>query len=265
MPGRRHHALRRRDVDAFAVDADAARRDQRLGRPGLDLGQPQPHELVDIAVIVGQQHPGLHRAPVRAGVVDQPAQRIIDPDRVEQGEWARLALDQLIGAVGDLVADQREQRRREIAREFGGGDLAASEFVAAFERVGIGDFLAADAGLDRRAIFRDERPELVEQIGAEFAGLRHRGRVDPRGGEFGVAAPRRRRQLRGLVGHAQHRIAIALAIFQGRRLAGVEEALQVAAERRARLVIEPLEPIDGGFGGRCGLEAHGARILLVRF
>ena len=41
-------------------------------------------ELVDVAVVVGQQDPRLHMAPVAAGVVHQPAQREVHPRAIEQ-------------------------------------------------------------------------------------------------------------------------------------------------------------------------------------
>ena len=96
--------------------------------------------------------------------MDEPAQRIIDPRRVEQRERPLDAGADVERAVGDLVADHGERGRGEIARELGGGGAAAAEFVAALEHVGVGDLLRADADLDRRAEFLDQRLELFEQI-----------------------------------------------------------------------------------------------------
>ena len=53
-------------------------------------------------------------------------------------------------AVGDLIADRRQQRRRKIAGQFGRRDAVAAEFIARFQNVRVGDFLGADGNLDRR-------------------------------------------------------------------------------------------------------------------
>ena len=87
--------------------------------PGSQLLEAPAHELVDIAMIVGQQHPGLHRAPIRARVVHQPPQRIIDARRVEQRQRPLGAGIDVECPVGDLVADHRERRRRKMARRSG--------------------------------------------------------------------------------------------------------------------------------------------------
>jgi hypothetical protein len=74
------------------------------------------------------------------------------------------------GAVGDLVTGRLQQWCREMPCQLARRDIAAPEFAAAVERVGVGKLLAADAGLDGCALFIDERPQLVEEIGAEFSG-----------------------------------------------------------------------------------------------
>ena len=149
--------------------------------------QAPAHELVDVAVIVGQQDPGLDVAPVGAGVVHQAAQRVIDAHGVEQRERA-LGVGRLSNsAVGDLVADHREQRRREIAGEVGGGGAAAPEVVAGLEHVGIGDLLGADADLDLGAVIRRPAAAAAQQIGAEIGGLGHRGGIDAGRGNLAKA------------------------------------------------------------------------------
>ncbi len=110
-------------------------------------------ELVDIAMIVGEQHPGLHVAPVRARVMHQPAQRIIYPRGVEQSERALGAGTDFKHPVGDFVADDGERGRREMARDVGRADAAAPEFVAALEHVRVGDLLRARPDFDLGAIF----------------------------------------------------------------------------------------------------------------
>ena len=87
---------------------DIARQHQ-LGdaRVAAQLLQAPAHELVDIAVIVGQQHPRLHRPPVGARVMHEAPQRVIDARGVEQRERPLGVRADLELAVGDLVADHR--------------------------------------------------------------------------------------------------------------------------------------------------------------
>ena len=85
MPGDGRHARLRFFRRQRSVDDDIAGQDHPLhAGVGLELLQSPLHELVDIAVIVGEQHPGLHRAPVRARVVDEAPQRVVDAWRIEQ-------------------------------------------------------------------------------------------------------------------------------------------------------------------------------------
>ena len=84
-------------------------------RTAAALVQPREadaHELVDVAVIVGQQHPALHVPPVAAGVVHEAAQRVVDAGGIEQRQRQSAAVVEIDEAVGDLVAD--------------GGEIAAS-------------------------------------------------------------------------------------------------------------------------------------------
>ena len=148
----------------------------------------------------------------------EPAQGIVDPRRVEQGERPLAVVDEL--AVGGLVADRGERGDGEMAREFGRVGAAAGQFVAAFDHVGVGNLLRPDPDLDQRAIFRDQRLELFEQIVAKVGRLRHRRRIDAALAEFGVGARVRRRRPVRLVDQAQFGIAEQRARLGGRRLAG---------------------------------------------
>ena len=152
------------------------------------LFEPPAHELIDIAVIVGQQHPRLHRAPVGAGVMDEPAQRIVYASRVEQRERSLGAESDLVLPVGNLVADRRERSRGKMQRELGGGHAAAAELVAALEHVGVSDLSRAVADLDFGAEFVDQRAQLLEQVVAKIPGLGHRRRINPGSSELGEGA-----------------------------------------------------------------------------
>ena len=134
--------------------------------------------MIDVALVVGEEDPGLDRAPVRARVVNQAAQREIDADGVEQGERPRPALLERPGAVDDLVADIGEHRRREMARELGDGELAVNEFVAFLGDEGIRDLLLAAADIDPGAELLGQRAQLFEEILAKERGLRHGRRIE---------------------------------------------------------------------------------------
>ena len=89
VPGDGEHARfrllrRKRAID----DGVAGQHHLRDALVGVELLQSPLHELVDIAVVVRQQHPGLHRAPVGARVMHEPSQRIIDARRVERAQAA---------------------------------------------------------------------------------------------------------------------------------------------------------------------------------
>ena len=199
----------------------------------MKLLQAPLHELVDIAVIVGQQHPGLHRPPVGAGIVHEPAQRIIDARRVEQGERPLGAEVEL--AVRGLVADRGERRHGKETRELRRVGAAARQLIAAFDHIRVGNLLRADADLDRGAVFRDQRLELLEQIGAKFRRLRDRRRVDAGFAELGEGARAREGRAIGRIDQAQFRIAEQGAGRSRRRLAVLEKALDRAAQGVASL------------------------------
>ena len=77
-----------------------------------------------------------------------------------------------LGAVGDLVPDQREERGRKVAREVGRGDRAARQLVAALEHVRVRDLLATNANLDAGAVIPNKRMQQFEKVLAEERRLR---------------------------------------------------------------------------------------------
>ena len=183
----------------------------------------------------------------------EAAERIIDARRVEQGERPLGAEVEL--AVRGLVADRGQRRHGKEARELGGvGAAAARQFVAAFDHVGVGNLLRADADLDRGAVFRDERLELLEQIGAKVRRLGDRRRVDAGLAELGEGARARERRAVGRIGQAQFGIAEQGARRRRGRLAILEKALDGAVQRLRRLVVQANEPVDRLMGRRHPLE-----------
>jgi len=63
----------------------------------------QAHELVDVELVVGEQHKVLERTRRGAGVVAQPVQRVVHTRRREQRQGLRLAGLGLPGTVGNAV------------------------------------------------------------------------------------------------------------------------------------------------------------------
>ena len=161
--GLRFRFLRR----GAGIDDDIARQHQLARRAGAQLFEPPMDELVDVAVVVGQQQPRLHRAPVGAGVVDEPAQRVIDARRVEQSdrplEPGRISNAPSVISSPTTASDGTGKKRASSAavapRRKSSSPLS--------RHVRIRDFLPADADLDRRAEFLNQRLELFEQIVAE--------------------------------------------------------------------------------------------------
>ncbi len=78
-------------------------------------------------MIVGEQDEALDVLGRGAGVVAQPRQREIGPERVEQRERADRVGHARQHAVGDLVADVGELGRGEPARQFGRADVVERE------------------------------------------------------------------------------------------------------------------------------------------
>ncbi len=97
-------------------------------------------------------------------------QRIVDADRIEEGQGLRLAGAMVPFAIGDLVADMGELRGGEVQRQFGGGDAVAAEVVARFDDIGVGDFLGGALDLDRRLVVAHEVAELLDEVAAEMVG-----------------------------------------------------------------------------------------------
>ena len=70
-------------------------------------------EMLDVALVVGQQHEALEVLRVRAGVVVEPLQAVVDALGGEQRQRRRLAAAGAPGAVGDVVVGVAEVGHRE--------------------------------------------------------------------------------------------------------------------------------------------------------
>ena len=258
VPWARGDGFLRSFGNVAAPDLGAARQHHAL--VGTALGEPcqaPAHELVDVAVIVGEQNPLLHVAPVAARIVHEPAQRVVDAHRIEQGERTRLSLRHLPLAVHHLVADEGEQRGGKMARKLAGGYPGPADVVDALQHVRVGDLLAADLDCDLGVVLGDQGLELLEQVPAEVVRVRDRRRIDARPLELGERTPRARRRSHLAADDAQQRIAESSAILGRRRLAGRQIAVERARQRRAGAGIDRLQAIDSRLGRQ--------RLLVVRF
>ena len=104
---RRHHAQR---IKRLGGQTGAARHNVA----GLDKGNvvtvrvghgrvAQAHELINVELVVGEQHEVLEALGRGAGVVAQPLQRVVDARGRKERQRLRLARARLVRAVGNAV------------------------------------------------------------------------------------------------------------------------------------------------------------------
>src|SRR3546814_13583764 len=96
-------------------------------------------DLVDIAVIVGEQYVALEMLGRGAGIVAQPREAEIGAQRVEQRERLRRGRIESEQTVGELVADIGALGGREMARQLPRGDAAHVRSVPRAKHVRTGD------------------------------------------------------------------------------------------------------------------------------
>ncbi len=141
----------------------------------------QHAELVDVELVVREQHEVLE--VVRAGgrIVRQPVQRIVDALRGKRRQRHRLAWQRLVGAVGDVVVG---------AVEVGHVEQVAKRPVDAVGHRGVdmGSFEEGEMHRNRRLGFADghrnaviahQQAQLLMQVGREQIRPRDRRRVVP--------------------------------------------------------------------------------------
>ena len=132
-----------------------------------------------------------------------------------------------------------------MPRQFGRRDVAVSEFVAAIEHVGVGHLLVADAHLKGGAIFRHQRPQLLEQVGAEESRLGDRGGIDAGRLEFAPGAAGHRDRTVRLPHQAKFGITEAPALLRVRRRAARSKARQRITLRLHGIGMHRLQPVYG--------------------
>ncbi len=220
------------------------------------LFQAVQNELVDIAVIVGQQNPRLYVAPVAAGVMHQTAQREIHPRSVEQRQWQRVDVGPVIQAVGNAIGGGRQVGAREHPCQRRSGDARAGQLIALLDHVRIRNALLAHADFDRHGEIVHQRNELFEQVLFEGFGLRDGNAVGARQLHLGVGTGGHRYFALAFVDQAQFRVAELRALFGG----GFDAVFQVALERLTQRtgsafmqLGEPFYSLLGGVDNNKGL------------
>ena len=159
----------------------------RLDESGVGAGRvahcrvAQAHELVDVELVVGEQHEVLEMIGRGAGVVAQPVQRVIHARCGEQRQrlphLAVLAGLGLISAVGNPIVHRGEVGQVEQVPH----QQAARRVQRAFEVVVLGqrkmhrDRLRAGTDLDGHLVVAQQQVELLSVVVAEQVGPRQRG------------------------------------------------------------------------------------------
>ena len=175
----RHHVARLDEGDVVAVG---------IGH----LLVAQAHELVDVELVVGEQHEVLEPVGRRAGVVAQAVQRVVHARRGEQRQRLRLAGPCLAGAVGDAVVHRAQVRQVEhVAHQRAAlGLQRAFDVIVLGEREMHRDRLRAGAHFQFDAVVLPQQAELLQVVVAIQVRPRERGLEAAGAGDEAVAQAR---------------------------------------------------------------------------
>ena len=225
---------------------DVARLDEGVvsAAAGLHQRARMGAELVDVELVVGEQHEVLEEMRAGRRVVRQPVQRIVDALGGEGGERHRLAGRHLEGAVDDVVVGAGQVRHVE--------QVAQRPLDArGHRRLDIAAFEEGEMQRDRRlrlahghrhAVVADQEAQLLGQVAVEQIGPGDGGGVAAGLGH--VAIGEARVDLReGGRRHRDFRVEGAIAPLPvaalGQRLAG--QSLERAAQEGGVARIERLQ------------------------
>ncbi len=203
---------------------------------------------------------------VGAGVVIEPAQRVIDAGGAKQRQRLGRAGLKLERAVGDGIVHggqirhvERIAQRSRHGRVLAGGDGSFDVDVAAIGEVD-GDRLAGLADFDGHAVVLDQQPDLLGEIGPEqirpgHAGFVHAGPGDETIGQTRVE-PRMRR------GRDADKWIVSPRPRRDRLAADI--GFEPVAQEFGVALVDLFETGDGrsrvgkGFGGDGGRRLHGS-------
>ncbi|MPL60802.1 hypothetical protein SDC9_06364 [bioreactor metagenome] len=192
---------KRRDHPVGGGDLGIARGDEArvtLGR----IGEFRPRhllELLDVELVVGEQHVVLEMLGRGRGVMAEPRERIVDALRGEGRKMARAVRVRPGGAVHDVVVHRGEVGHVE--------DVAQREGEHAFLRHGHAglrgdgemhrDRRRRGTNLHRHAMVADQKPDLLRQIVAEQVGPGDRRHIGARQRHMAEAEPAVGLEMRG--------------------------------------------------------------------
>ncbi|VVN05878.1 hypothetical protein PS623_03531 [Pseudomonas fluorescens] len=244
-----HQRLGLAFVQAFFDDHVAGQDHAHKARVVTQLLKAMGDELVNVAVVVGQQDPWLHMAPVATGVVHQAAQREVHAGGVEQRQRQIVGIAPVPQAIGDIVGGSRQVGAGEHPRQGGGGDAGAGQFIALLDHVRVGDVLLADADFHGHRVVVHKGPQLVEQVAAEGFRLGHGDAVGASDLDLAIGTGGGRDFAVAVVGQAQGWVAVQGALFGVRFGAVLEVTLEGLTEGTGGLFMQGRQTVDGLFGG----------------
>ena len=124
-------------------------------------------KLVNITVIVGQQDPRLHMAPVAAGVMHQPAQGKIDPRRIEQRQRQRIGVLPIVQAISNAISGSGQVGAGEHSHQRCGRHAGAGQLITLFDDVRVRNVLLADTDFHLNGEIAHQRHQLLQKVVTE--------------------------------------------------------------------------------------------------
>ena len=267
----RQFRQRRRRRRLAALGDAVSRFDETLRAAFLDLLLAINDELVDVALIVGEQHEALEPGRIGARIMAQPVQREIDALGGEQRKRRRPWAEPF-AAVHDGVVRRVQARQGKTLRQLHA--LLGVHLRGALDREGQRNRRAAFADIDRRIVVVRQQRELLDQIGAEQVRGGDRRAVTARTGDLAEGEAWRTRHLAER--HIDREIGIDRRLAC-RRVFAARKRAEALVDVGDGFVVEPHQPVEGGFGrgaehqvgGRCvvgggGTFVHGLTRITSR-
>ena len=158
-------------VHRFFDDHIARHHHAHKARVVAQLLKAMEDELVNIAMVVGQQNPRLHMAPVAAGVVHQAAQGEVDPRGVEQRQGQRIGVFPVVQAIGDAIGGSRQVGARKHPRQRCSGNAGAGQFITLLDHIRVRNILLTDADFYFNGEVAHQGHQLFQQVVTERGGM----------------------------------------------------------------------------------------------
>ncbi|MNX94904.1 hypothetical protein D3C86_1271520 [compost metagenome] len=218
-------------------------------RIAAQLLQTMDDELVDVAVIVGQQNPRLHMPPVAAGVMHQSAQGEIHPRGIEQRQGQRIGVFPIVQTVGNAVGRRRQVGTREHPRQHGGSDTGTRQLIALLDHIRIRDVLLADTDFHRHGEVVHQRNQLFQQVFTESRRMGDGDTVGARQLDLGIGTRGLRDFALAVIGQTQFGITKHCTLFGVRFDSILEVTLERLGQRSGCTIVQERKPVHGLLGG----------------